>query len=137
MEILLCQIRAGSASAVTCRSRYGGATTNADLNRSTSLDKLCKILILRTFKAIQMARSRDVPATEFSRNFTRYREAAIVEKVIHVTSHGRVIGAYLSASEAAHYEQLKRRERQSLVVGELPSDVVSAIEAAEYGIEPR
>ena len=82
-----------------------------------------------------MTQSRDVSATEFSRNFARYREEAIAEKVIHVTSHGRVIGAYLSASEAAHYEQLKRRERQSLIVGELPNDVISAIEAAEYGAE--
>lgn len=79
---------------------------------------------------------RDVPATEFSRNFARYREEAITAKVINVTSHGRVIGAYLSASEAAHYEQLKRRERQSLIVGALPDDVLEAIEAAEYGIEP-
>ena len=84
-----------------------------------------------------MAQSRDIPATEFSRNFARYREEAIAEKVIHVTSHGRVIGAYLSASEAAHYEQLKRRERQSLIVGELSNDVVSAIETAEYGVESR
>jgi len=84
-----------------------------------------------------MAQPRDIPATEFSRNFARYREEAIAEKVIHVTSHGRVIGAYLSASEAAHYEQLKRRERQSLIVGELPSDVLSAIEAAEYGVEAK
>jgi len=80
-----------------------------------------------------MAQTRDIPATEFSRNFARYREEAIAEKIIHVTSHGRVIGAYLSASEAAHYEQLKRREPQSLVVGGLPDDVVAAIEAAEYG----
>lgn len=79
---------------------------------------------------------RAVPATEFSRNFARYREEAITAKVINVTSHGWVIGAYLSASEAAHYEQLKRRERQSLIVGALPDDVVEAIEAAEYGIEP-
>lgn len=83
-----------------------------------------------------MAQTRDIPATEFTRNFARYREEAIEAKVIHVTSHGRVIGAYLSASEAAHYERLKRRERQSLVVGELPDDVVVAIEAAEYGAEP-
>jgi len=83
-----------------------------------------------------MARTRDIPATEFSRNFARYRDEAIEAKVIHITSHGRVIGAYLSASEAAHYEQLKRRERQSLVVGELPNDVVAAIESAEYGAEP-
>jgi hypothetical protein len=54
-----------------------------------------------------------------------------------VTSHGRVIGAYLSASEAAHYERLKRRERRSLIVGDLPDDIVAAIEAAEYGTEPK
>lgn len=83
-----------------------------------------------------MAATRSVPATEFSRKFARYREEIMIAKVINVTSHGRVIGAYLSASEAAHYEQLKRRESQSLVVGELPDDVVAAIEAAEYGVEP-
>lgn len=83
-----------------------------------------------------MAAKRDVPATEFSRNFARYRDEAIEAKIIHVTSHGRVIGAYLSASEVTHYEQLKRRERQSLVVGELPDDVLTAIGAAEYGVEP-
>ena len=53
-----------------------------------------------------------------------------------LTSHGRIIGAYLSASEAEHYEQLKRRERESLVVGALPHDVIEALEAAEYGVEP-
>ncbi|GIK98270.1 MAG: hypothetical protein BroJett029_24790 [Alphaproteobacteria bacterium] len=84
-----------------------------------------------------MAATRQVSATEFSRNFARYRDEALEAKIIHVTSHGRVIGAYLSASEAAHYDVLKRRERQSLVVGELPDDVVVAIEAAEYGVEPK
>ncbi|HVT24024.1 MAG TPA: hypothetical protein VHD95_05305 [Rhizomicrobium sp.] len=84
-----------------------------------------------------MAERRDVTATEFSRNFARYQDEAIEAKVIHVTSHGRVIGAYLSARETEHYEQLKRRERQSLIVGELPEDVVAEIEAAEYGAEPK
>ena len=83
-----------------------------------------------------MADTRTVPATEFSRNFARYRDEAIEARVINVTSHGRVIGAYLSASEAAHYEQLKRRERQVLVVGDLPEDVVATIRSAEYGVEP-
>jgi hypothetical protein len=83
-----------------------------------------------------MAGARGVPATEFSRNFARYRGEAIEAKIIHVTSRGRVIGAYLSASEAARYEQLKRRERQSLVIGSLPDDVVAAIETTEYGAEP-
>jgi hypothetical protein len=81
-------------------------------------------------------RAWTVPATEFARNFARYREEAIAAKVINVTSHGRVIGAFLSASEAAHYEQLKQRERQLLIVGALPDDVVEAIQAAEYGVAP-
>jgi hypothetical protein len=84
-----------------------------------------------------MATIRDVAATEFSRNFARYRDEAIEAKIIYVTSHGRVIGAYLSASEAAHYEQLKCRERQSLVVGGLADDVVAAVEAAEHGVEAK
>ena len=84
-----------------------------------------------------MAHTRDVSATDFARNFALYREEAIAERVIRVTSHGRVIGAYLSAAEAAHYEKLKRREQQSLVVGELPSDVIAAIESAEYGVAPK
>jgi hypothetical protein len=84
-----------------------------------------------------MARTREVSATDFARNFALYREQAIAENVIRVTSHGRVIGAYLSASEAAHYEQLKRREQQSLIVGELPNDVIAAIESSEYGVEPK
>jgi hypothetical protein len=97
---------------------------------------ICVKYTFDTVEEVTMAEIKDVPATEFSRNFARYREEAIADKVIHVTSHGRVIGAYLSAAEAQHYERLKRRERQSLVVGALPDDVVAAIEAAEYGVEP-
>jgi hypothetical protein len=84
-----------------------------------------------------MPHSRDISATDFARNFARYRDEAIAEKIIRVTSHGRMIGAYLSASEVAHYEKLKRRETQSLVVGDLSSDVITAIESAEYGAEPQ
>jgi hypothetical protein len=78
-----------------------------------------------------------VPATEFSRNFAKYRDEAIEAKVISVTSHGRVIGGYLSASELARYEEMKRRERKVLIVGELYDDVVSSIEEAEYGVAPK
>jgi hypothetical protein len=84
-----------------------------------------------------MTRATTVRATEFSRNFARYQDEAIREKVIVVTSHERVVGGYLSADELAHYEQLKAREREVLVVGELSDNVVAAIEAAEYGAEPR
>ncbi|MFN3400528.1 MAG: hypothetical protein ACK4Z4_09340 [Ferrovibrio sp.] len=84
-----------------------------------------------------MADTRDVTATDFARNFAFYSEDAIAKKVIRVTSHGRVIGAYLSASEAAHYERLKRLEQQSLLAGDLPDDVASALKWSEYGVTPK
>lgn len=83
-----------------------------------------------------MAATCSVPASEFSRNFARYRDVVVEAGIIRVTSRGRVIGAWLSAGEAARYERLQRRERQSLRVGALPGDVVAAIEAAAYGKEP-
>ena len=76
-----------------------------------------------------------VRATEFSRNFARYQDEAIREKVIIVTSHDRVVGAYLSASELEHYQRLRAREREVLVVGELSDEVLEDIRAAEYGAE--
>jgi hypothetical protein len=78
-----------------------------------------------------------VRATEFSRNFARYQDEAIESKLIVVTSHDRVVGGYLSASELAHYERLKAREREVLVVGQLSDDIVAEIKAAEYGVEAR
>jgi hypothetical protein len=43
-----------------------------------------------------------------------------------------VIGAYLSAEDLAHFERLKRRERSVYRAGEIPEDLVEAIEKAEY-----
>jgi PHD/YefM family antitoxin component YafN of YafNO toxin-antitoxin module len=74
-----------------------------------------------------------VSATEFARNFAKYQDEAISAKVISVTSHGRIVGAYLSASELEHYEMLKRREREVLTVGELDDDALRAVAHAEYG----
>jgi PHD/YefM family antitoxin component YafN of YafNO toxin-antitoxin module len=76
-----------------------------------------------------------VSATEFARNFGRYQDEAHREPV-RVTSHGRVVGGYLSAAELEHFERLKRRERQVFRVGELPEDIVAELEAAEYGVAP-
>lgn len=84
-----------------------------------------------------MPQARSVPASDFSRNFGKYQDEAIAAGVINVTSHGRVIGAYLSAAELQHFEQLKRRERQVLKVGELDDETIAAIEAAEYGAEAK
>ena len=77
-----------------------------------------------------------VPGSEFSRNFGRYQDRAHAGEVIKVTSHGRVVGGYLSEKALLHYEGLKRREREVLIVGALPDDVVAEIEAAEYGKGP-
>ena len=84
-----------------------------------------------------MTEGLTIRATEFSRNFAKYQDEAIEAKVINVTSHGRVIGAYLSASELARYEAMKRREREVLIVGDLDEDTIAAIEAAEYGVAPK
>lgn len=82
-----------------------------------------------------MAKSATVRATAFARNFAHYQDEAIRTKVIVVTSHDRVVGAYLSASELEHYEKLKARERKVLLVGALDDDIVADIEAAKYGVE--
>jgi len=80
-----------------------------------------------------MKEAATVRATDFARNFARFQDEAISRKVIVVTSHDRVVGGYLSASELARYETLKAREREVLVVGTLCEDIVSDIEAAVYG----
>lgn len=84
-----------------------------------------------------MADRTTVRATDFSRNFARYQDEAIREGVIVVTSHDRVVGGYLSARELAHYERLRAREREVLMVGELGDDVMADIQNAEYGVAPR
>jgi len=81
-----------------------------------------------------MSRSVTVRASDFSRNFAKYQDEAIAAKIITVTSHGRVVGAYLSADELDHYETLRRREREALIVGDLDDETLSAIESAEYGV---
>jgi hypothetical protein len=77
-----------------------------------------------------------VPAKEFVRGFEQYRDEARHE-VVKVTSEGRVIGGFLSPSDLELFERLKRYKPESLIVGELPEEVVTAIEAAEYGAEPK
>lgn len=84
-----------------------------------------------------MVKETTVSASEFARNFGRYQHEALSGKTINVTSHGRLVGGFISPQELEHFERLKRREREVLVVGELPDDVVADIEAAEYGVEPR
>jgi hypothetical protein len=82
-----------------------------------------------------MLKAASVRATTFARNFAHYQHEAIRLKVIVVTSHDRVVGGYLSASELERYKKLKARERQVLVANALSDDVIADITAAEYGVE--
>ena len=84
-----------------------------------------------------MSGNPTVRATDFARNFAHYQDEAIRSKVIVVTSHDRIVGGYLSASELAHYEKMKAREREVLVVGALSEDIAAEIEVAEYGVQAR
>ena len=74
-----------------------------------------------------------VPASEFSRNFGRYQDQAMTGGVVRVSSHGRIVGGFLSPAELDRYERLKRRERQVMIVGALPDEVIADIAVAEYG----
>lgn len=78
--------------------------------------------------------AKPVPASEFSRNFGRYKDQAIEDRVVEVSSNGRRIGAFLSQAEYKHYLQLKGRETKVFRIDELPDDLVRDIERAEYGV---
>jgi hypothetical protein len=83
-----------------------------------------------------MADEKTVTASEFARNFGRYRDEAATGEIVNVTNRGRVIGGFLSARQLEEYRRLKRRARECLIVGELPGDAVADIEAAEYDKAP-
>jgi len=80
-----------------------------------------------------MTESTLVPASKFAKNFGEYRDVATSGKTVLVQSHSRVVGGYISKEKLDYYEELERRDRQVYVVGSLPDDIVSALEAAEYG----
>lgn len=83
-----------------------------------------------------MQDEKTVTASEFARNFGRYRDEAASGEIVNVTSHGRVVGGFLSARQLEEYRRLKRRARENLVVGELPADAIADIESAEYDKAP-
>ncbi len=66
-----------------------------------------------------------VPASEFTRNFGRYRMLAQRE-VVAVSSHGRISGYFVSPDE---YEAFKRfqESRRSFAADELPPEKIAAI----------
>lgn len=69
-----------------------------------------------------------VPASEFTRNFGRYRMRAQREAVA-VSSHGQITGYFVGPDE---YEEFKRfrESRRSFATAELAEDKVEAIRAS-------
>ena len=69
-----------------------------------------------------------VPASEFTRNFGRYRMRAQREPVA-VSSHGQITGYFVGPDE---YEEFKRfrENRRSFATSELPEEKVDAIRAS-------
>ncbi len=71
-----------------------------------------------------------VPSTEFSKNFGKYREAALRAPVA-VTSHERVTGYFVSADEYAAYMRMKKRMPKAFAVEELSQETIQAIAKAK------
>lgn len=74
-----------------------------------------------------------IPASEFSRNFGRYQDQAIEERVLEISSNGRQVGAFLSQAEYERYLKLKARETSVVKIDDVPESLVRDIERAEYG----
>ena len=70
-----------------------------------------------------------ISSTQFSRHFAEIRDRIKELGVVRVENHNRLVGGFLSPAELDRYEQMKSREREVLKVGELPDDLIAAIEA--------
>jgi prevent-host-death family protein len=77
---------------------------------------------------------REVPATEFARNFGQYREIAQREPVA-VTSHGRATGYFVSASEYEEMQRLKAFARRSRAVADMSEAEIQEIAATSMAPE--
>ena len=74
-----------------------------------------------------------IPASEFTRNFGRYRMQA-QRDVVAVSSHGRITGYFVGPEE---YEEFRRfrDSRRSFATAALPEEKVAAIGASR--MDPR
>lgn len=75
-----------------------------------------------------------VTATEFARNFGKYKEEAQREPVA-ITSHGRISGYFVAAREYAELCRLRKFERRVYRVDNLPKEIVDAIKTTR--MDPR
>ena len=77
---------------------------------------------------------REVPATEFTRNFGQYREIAQREPVA-VTSHGRATGYFISAVEFEELQRLRVFSRRSRAVVDMTRTEIEEMAASRMSPE--
>lgn len=71
-----------------------------------------------------------IPASEFAKNFGRYKEEAQREPVA-ITSHGRISGYFISEREYQELQRLRKFERRVFRIKDLPAEIAKAIEASK------
>jgi PHD/YefM family antitoxin component YafN of YafNO toxin-antitoxin module len=71
----------------------------------------------------------EISASEFAKNFGRYKEAAQREPIA-ITSYGRTSGYFVSAHEYAELQRLRALERRAYRISELPTEIADAVENA-------
>ena len=76
----------------------------------------------------------EVPATEFARNFGRYREV-VQREVIAVRAHDRITGYFVSARDYEEYQRLKAMMPVALAAEELDDDTLQALSKSK--MDPR
>ncbi len=54
-----------------------------------------------------MKDKKQYSATNFVRNFSQIRQEVLVDEVVEITQHGRVVGALLSPAEYLEYQKWK------------------------------
>ena len=71
----------------------------------------------------------EVAATEFARNFGRYREAAQREAVAVVT-HNRITGYFVSVRDYDEYQRLKAAASVAFEIEKLDSETLNTLAAS-------
>lgn len=72
----------------------------------------------------------EVAATEFARNFGRYREI-VQREAIAVKAHDRITGYFVSAREYEEYQRLKAMMPVAMAAEELDADTLRALSKAK------
>ena len=67
-----------------------------------------------------------IPASEFTRNFGRYRMLAQREAVA-VSSHGSITGYFVAPDEYEEFQRFKQHRRRSFATAELSDEKAQAI----------